>query len=113
MRSRIEWLIMANANNMNRRTFLETAGKTSISAALIPTALTLFSEECAYGNTEKDDLEKYDFLMPRVKFEYDGRVKWNVFPGADTNLLAGAKPSDKMQNQTCRWQWHESFVWFG
>lgn len=87
MRSRIEWLIMVDENKINRRTFLETAAKTSISAAIIPTALTLFSNEPACAAPEKDDLDKYDFLMPRVKFDYDGRVKWNVFPGADTNLL--------------------------
>jgi len=36
-----------------------------------------------------DDLDKYDFLMPRVKFTHEKREvdRWNVRPGGDANLL--------------------------
>lgn len=73
---------------MNRRGFLKTAGRTVVGAALTASGLGPAVE----GSTSAegpDDLDKYDFLMPRVKFAHEEREvdKWNVRPGGDANLL--------------------------
>ncbi|MBN2588736.1 MAG: DUF4159 domain-containing protein [Sedimentisphaerales bacterium] len=74
---------------MNRRNFLKTASKTAA-------GLLLSGNICNAANQEQeiDDLEKYDFIMPRVKFtplRVPGRGqapdKWHVRPGGDRNLL--------------------------
>jgi hypothetical protein len=73
---------------MNRRQFLKTAGRTVVGAALATNGL-----DSAFGGINSgegpDDLDKYDFLMPRVKFEHEKKEvdRWNVRPGGDANLL--------------------------
>ncbi len=80
-------------NPITRRTFLKTTSKTVGSI--------VFSSGClcavaAQRQTEQpiDDLELYDFVMPRVRFvpqrrqgSGQGPDTWNVRPGGDANLL--------------------------
>ena len=75
---------------LNRREFLTELGTTVAAAAMGTTALSLVTNTIARASTRIDeDLEKYDFLMPRVKFDCDRRVpaRWNTYVGADINLL--------------------------
>jgi hypothetical protein len=73
---------------MNRREFLKTAGGTAVGVALATGGL-----DSALGGINPDegadDLDKYDFLMPRVKFAHEKKEvdRWNVRPGGDANLL--------------------------
>lgn len=72
-----------------RREFLKTTGKFLTGAALAASGLGPLGHGVACAANEDDDLDKYDFIMPRVKFECDKRVPahWNAYPGADRNLL--------------------------
>ncbi len=78
---------------INRRQFLKDAGATIAGAAAAALAL---DAPCPAANVTdaQEDLDLYDFLMPRVKFTEQGeRGKgrgpdvWNVRPGGDANLL--------------------------
>jgi len=74
--------------NIDRRIFLKTAGRAAAGAALAAGGLGSITGQTAYGKNS-DDLDRYDFLMPRVKFTCNMRVNdnWNAFPGGDRNLL--------------------------
>ena len=73
---------------MNRRQFLKRAGRVTLGTAFITAGLASAVEE---WDSEKglDDLDMYDFLMPRVKFAHESKEvdRWNVRPGGDANLL--------------------------
>ena len=73
---------------MNRRQFLKTTGGTIVGAVLGAQAPALIAQQ-AYSQEYPDDLDRYDFLMPRVKYTHEEREvdKWNVRPGGDANLL--------------------------
>ncbi len=73
---------------MNRRQFLKSAGGRTVGAALVASGLGSTIRAGAPDNGP-DDLDKYDFLMPRVKFTHEKREvdRWNVRPGGDANLL--------------------------
>ncbi len=73
---------------INRRQFLKTAGGTIVGAALAASGPALIAEQ-TYSSEYPDDLDRYDFLMPRVKFTHEKREvdRWNVRPGGDANLL--------------------------
>jgi len=82
-----------NEKQMNRRTFLKTASKVVGSLAFVSGNLCAIARE---NNPEQeiDDLELYDFVMPRVRFtpqrrqgSGQGPDTWNVRPGGDANLL--------------------------
>ena len=73
---------------MDRRQFLKTASGNILGAACAASGL----ETIANGietNVGPDDLDQYDFLMPRVKFAHQRKEvdRWNVRPGGDANLL--------------------------
>ena len=74
---------------MDRREFIKVAGKSAAGAVLAASGLGLVPTASAGTAPAHDDDDKYDFLMPRVKFACDKRVlaRWNVYPGADKNLL--------------------------
>ncbi|MHC4664983.1 MAG: DUF4159 domain-containing protein [Planctomycetota bacterium] len=74
--------------NISRRTLLKKVGTTVAGAVFAAAGLPSGAGQTAYGESSSD-LEKYDFLMPRVKFECDMKVndRWNAFPGGDRNLL--------------------------
>ncbi|NQT01441.1 MAG: DUF4159 domain-containing protein [Planctomycetes bacterium] len=74
--------------HINRRQFLKTAGGTIVGAALATGSPALIAEQ-TYSPEYPDDLDRYDFLMPRVKYTHEKREvdKWNVRPGGDANLL--------------------------
>jgi len=76
---------MKNNNEMNRRYFLEVAGKTVGFAA----GLNLLSPSLTLASSKQSDLDKYDFLLPRVKFASQTGVHdyWHARPGGDANLL--------------------------
>jgi len=62
----------AKQEKLDRRSFLKTTGKTFIAASLTTgglASLSLQNAGAAQGRSSSDDIEKYDFLMPRVKFE--------------------------------------------
>jgi hypothetical protein len=73
---------------MNRREFFMTAGRTVVGAGLVVGGFSP-SIEGATSEEGPDDLDKYDFLMPRVKYAHEQKEvdKWNVRPGGDANLL--------------------------
>lgn len=74
---------------MDRRQFLKAAGKVVIGATLSMSRLGTGSEQTAPSDYS-DDLDRYDFVMPRVKFSKSkgsGPDRWNVRPGGDANLL--------------------------
>ena len=75
-------------SEMNRREFLKTAGRTVVGATLAAGGLGSIAERPVYGESP-EDLDKYDFLMPRVKFAHQKQEAdpWNVRPGGDANLL--------------------------
>jgi len=74
--------------HINRRQFLKTAGGTIVGAALAAGGSALIAEQ-TYPPEYPDDLDRYDFVMPRVKYTHEKREvdKWNVRPGGDANLL--------------------------
>jgi hypothetical protein len=73
---------------MNRRQFLKAAG-----AAVLGTSCTVAGLASAVEGSDSDkgpdDLDMYDFLMPRVKYTHESKEvdRWNVRPGGDSNLL--------------------------
>ncbi len=73
---------------MNRRQFLKTAGGAVLGTACTAAGLASAVEG---SDSEKgpDDLDMYDFLMPRVKYVHESKEvdRWNVRPGGDANLL--------------------------
>ena len=79
---------------MNRRDFIKTASKTT--AGLLLSGAINISANANYNKSDQDmdDFDKYDFIMPRVKFSPYIRPgwgqapdQWNVRPGGDKNLL--------------------------
>jgi hypothetical protein len=78
---------------MNRRTFLKKASGTAASLVFMSGKLCAVAKQNE-SDKEIDDLEKYDFIMPRVKFPHidrpgksEGPDYWSVRPGGDRNLL--------------------------
>ena len=73
---------------LDRREFLRTTGRTIAGAALAVGGLSRMVEGAPYGENS-DDLDKYDFIMPRVKYIHQKKEvdRWNVRPGGDANLL--------------------------
>lgn len=73
---------------MDRREFLKTVGKTIAGAALTAGSLGSIGKG-AYYSTDSDDLDKYDFIMPRIKYVHEKKEvdRWNARPGGDANLL--------------------------
>jgi hypothetical protein len=87
---------------VNRRFFLKTVSKTAAGLVLSGRLCTGMAQELSNLNKEKndkyrhemEDLEKYDFIFPRVKFapvkvpgRGQGRDFWNARPGGERNLL--------------------------
>lgn len=71
---------------INRRHFLEVAGKT---IGLSTVGINMLSNTATAADSKQSDLEKYDFLLPRVEFASQTGVHdyWHARPGADANLL--------------------------
>ena len=73
---------------MNRRQFLKRAGRVMLGTAFITAGPASAVEE---SDSEKgpDDLDMYDFIMPRVKYAHESKEadRWNNRPGGDANLL--------------------------
>jgi hypothetical protein len=76
------------AEKLDRREFLKTAGRTIAGAALATGGLGSMVRAVPYSE-DSDDLDKYDFIMPRVKYVHQKKEvdRWNVRPGGDANLL--------------------------
>ena len=74
--------------HINRRQFLKKTGGMIIGVSLAAEGSALIAEQ-AYPTEYPDDLDRYDFLMPRVKFTHEKREvdRWDVRPGGDANLL--------------------------
>ena len=81
---------------MNRRNFIKTASKTAAGVILTGNLAAQNINKPIISEPEQniDDLAKYDFILPRVKFtpiKVPGRGEgpdfWNVRPGGDRNLL--------------------------
>ena len=76
----------------NRRQFLKKSGSRMAGAVFAAAGFGSIIEGAnpdGYPDNGPDDLDKYDFLMPRVKFTHEKREvdRWNVRPGGDANLL--------------------------
>jgi len=73
---------------MNRRQFLKTAGRVTLGTVCTTAGLALAVEE-SDSDKGPDDLDMYDFLLPRVKYAHESKEvdRWNVRPGGDANLL--------------------------
>jgi len=71
-----------------RREFLKTAGRTIAGTLLTAGGLRSIAAQSAHQESP-DDLDQYDFLLPRVRFVHEEREvdRWNVRPGGDANLL--------------------------
>ena len=81
------------SDKINRRELLRIAGGAAISATLAASGVVVAAEQMARSEPISD-LEQYDFVMPRVKFNEQGREGqsrgpdiWYVRPGGDANLL--------------------------
>ena len=74
---------------LNRRKFLKTTTRIITSVALTAGGLNLLHQPAAQASQISDDLDNYDFIIPRVKFLVKERVisPWNTTPGAEKNLL--------------------------
>ncbi len=81
-------------NEMNRRNFIKTASRTLGTLVFMSEKLCAAAKQ--YNPEQKiDDLETYDFIMPRVRFtpymtkgqKTLSEDKWNNRPGGDANLL--------------------------
>ena len=80
---------LLQSTEMSRRSFLGQAGR-SLAGALGAGPLS----EIASVQAQEADLDKYDFILARVRFQ-EGQVPgatpgpdvWNVRPGGDANLL--------------------------
>jgi hypothetical protein len=77
---------------MNRRRFLKTAGTAVAGTVLAPGSLCRAARRQTRqrpSSRDGDDLEQYDFILPRVKFKVKADVpdQWDVRPGGDANLL--------------------------
>lgn len=98
---------------MNRRQFLKTSGGVLAGAALttarVGSAATPMGPG-GYPDNGPDDLDKYDFLMPRVKFTHEQREidRWNVRPGGDANLLRELSSAIRCKVKPVRraFDWH-------
>ena len=75
-------------NKIARRQFLKTASGKLLGAALAATSLETVANSISY-NEGSDDLDQYDFLIPRVRYAHQKKEvdRWNVRPGGDANLL--------------------------
>lgn len=73
---------------INRRDFLKTTARTIAGAAMAAQGFVSVTGRAA-SSENLDDFDRYDFLMPRVKFTHEKREvdRWNVRPGGDANLL--------------------------
>ena len=79
---------------INRRTFIKTASRAVGSLVFVTGHLCAVARQIDPAK-QIDDLEMYDFLMPRVKFtpyKQQGQRRlsgdmWNNRPGGDANLL--------------------------
>lgn len=83
--------MMHDRHNLKRREFLKLLGQAVVAGAMT-SPLAAAIEEAGYP--QSDDLDRYDFVLPRVRFvelPFKGRGKgpdvWNVRPGGDANLL--------------------------
>lgn len=75
--------------NMSRRIFLRHTGRAAAGVVLQAGALGVFGGKTACGGSRDDDLERYDFIFPRVRFDADEGPEdyWAVYPEGDLNLL--------------------------
>jgi hypothetical protein len=80
--------MIGDDKNINRRTFLKTAGSIAAGLGLSSLPIPVLGQFFRSRPAQQDD-KQYDFLLARVRFECDSRVPdlWNVYPGADLNLL--------------------------
>lgn len=79
------------SKTISRRELLKTAGRKTVTAALAIAGLDALRPTAAHAapKEELDDLDRYDFLIPRVKFPCDpvAEDKWNTHPVGDVHLL--------------------------
>jgi hypothetical protein len=73
---------------IDRRQLLKAAGRNMLGAAFAAAGFKTMAKG-ATPDAGPDDLDKYDFLMPRVKYAHQKKEvdRWNVRPGGDANLL--------------------------
>ena len=78
-------------NTIKRREFLRRLGQ-AVLAGTMASRLSLAQEDAGYP--QPDDLDRYDFVLPRVQLTevgYHGAGRgpdrWDVRPGGDANLL--------------------------
>ena len=58
--------------NIGRRQFLKISGRTTAGALLAGSGLGMITTKQALAASARDDDDKYDFLMARVKFDISG-----------------------------------------
>lgn len=73
---------------MDRRQFLKTASGNLLGMTAFTAGIQTSAKSVGYDEGP-DDLDKYDFVMPRVKYSHQRKEvdRWNVRPGGDANLL--------------------------
>ena len=74
---------------IGRRVFLGKAGKAAAGAMLAAEGIIAVGGSKTYGGSAEDNIEKCDFVLPRVKFVAEDGPKdyWAVYSEGDTNLL--------------------------
>ncbi|UCF16570.1 MAG: DUF4159 domain-containing protein [Phycisphaerales bacterium] len=102
---------------MNRRQFLRKSGGIIAGAALASARVgseVKGAEPNTYPDNGPDDLDKYDFLMPRVKFTHEKREvdRWDVRPGGDANLLRELSSAIRCRTKPVRqaFDWHPQWA---
>jgi hypothetical protein len=73
---------------IGRRQFLKTAGGKMLGAAIAAAGFETVAKGTS-SNEGPDDLDHYDFVMPRVNYAHQRKEvdRWDVRPGGDANLL--------------------------
>jgi len=73
---------------INRRQFLKKAGRAALGTACTSAGFASAGEEWD-SDKGPEDLDMYDFIMPRVKYAHESKEadRWNNRPGGDANLL--------------------------
>ncbi|MHC4638648.1 MAG: DUF4159 domain-containing protein [Planctomycetota bacterium] len=89
-------------SHLNRREFLGGTGKIIAGAALTGGVLGSVNPKVSAAKV-LDDLDRYDFIMPRVKFACGSKSphQWNAYPGGDRNLLEAFEKVVKCRVKLC------------
>jgi hypothetical protein len=103
--------------HINRREFLKRSGGVITGVTLAATSVgsaVSGSGPDGYPDNGPDDLDKYDFLMPRVKYKHQAKEadRWDCRPGGDANLLRELSSAIRCKVKPVRqaFDWHPQWA---